>query len=67
VRTNVVIDDQLMESALKASGIRGKLNGPAPLTTCGWTKEEESLLDRFGPDYEEYRHAVPWRFIPRTF
>ena len=48
MRTNVVIDDDLMESALKASGMKtkkelrtfeGNLNGPATLTRCGWIND----------------------------
>jgi len=37
------------------------------LTVLTAIKEEEFLLQRFGHQYEEYRHAVPWRFIPRLF
>jgi protein-S-isoprenylcysteine O-methyltransferase Ste14 len=37
------------------------------LTVLTAIKEEEFLLDKFGPHYEEYKHAVPWRFIPKIF
>jgi len=30
-------------------------------------KEEESLLRKFGKEYEEYMRRVPWRFIPKVF
>jgi protein-S-isoprenylcysteine O-methyltransferase Ste14 len=29
--------------------------------------EERELSQRFGTDYEAYRRAVPWRFIPKVF
>jgi len=37
------------------------------LTVLTTIKEEEVLLRRFGPQYEEYMHAVPWRLIPKVF
>jgi len=37
------------------------------LTVLTTIKEEEFLLRRFGHQYEEYMHAVPWRLIPKIF
>ena len=36
------------------------------LTCLTAIKEEESLRERFGKEYEEYTRRVPWRFIPKT-
>jgi protein-S-isoprenylcysteine O-methyltransferase Ste14 len=30
-------------------------------------QEEKFLLQKFGHQYEEYQHQVPWRFIPGVF
>jgi protein-S-isoprenylcysteine O-methyltransferase Ste14 len=37
------------------------------LTMLTAIKEEEFLLRRFGHEYEEYIHRVPWRLIPKIF
>jgi protein-S-isoprenylcysteine O-methyltransferase Ste14 len=37
------------------------------LTVLTTIREEEFLLRKFGHQYEEYMHAVPWRLIPKIF
>jgi protein-S-isoprenylcysteine O-methyltransferase Ste14 len=37
------------------------------LTILTALKEEQSLLEKFGKQYEEYMKKVPWRMIPKLF
>ena len=37
------------------------------LTILTALREEQSLSERFGKEYEEYKKKVPWRMIPKVF